>query len=272
MPQAQFDAGAYWKSRLRDNFDLTGVGFLRRSEAYNKWVYRVRTRQLDRIFQSHGWPVKGRAVLDIGCGTGYFIDHWLTRGADPVVGVDVAEVSVERLREKFPGVRFHRADISEARVDIEGTFDYVSIFDVLYHIVDDRRFEQAVANLSGLCRPGARVIITDMFGAVTTEVVKHVRNRSAAHYQEVFSRHGFSLKVLSPLFFTLMPPARLANKAAYWAGTLFWEALTLPARWQPLGKLWGAGLYGVDAVLRQLLNRGPSHHLAVFEYEGTGTD
>jgi len=269
MPQAEFDAGAYWKNRLRNNFDLTGVGFLRRSQAYNSWVYRARTRQLDRVFTVHDLPLRGRAVLDIGCGTGYFIEHWLIRGADPVVGVDVTEVSVERLKERYPENRFYCADVSAPTLDIVGTFDYVSIFDVLYHIVDDRRFEQAVANLARLCRPGARVIVTDMFGARTTEVVRHVRNRSAERYRDVFSRHGFVLRTLQPLFFTLMPPTRLANRAAFWAGTLSWEALTLPARWQPLGHLWGASLYGVDTLLAGALKRGPSHHLAVFQFAGT---
>ena len=271
MPQAEFDAGAYWKDRLRNNFDLTGVGFRRRSQAYNRWVYRVRTHALDRIFADHDLPLKGRAVLDIGCGTGYFIEHWLARGADPVVGVDVAEISVERLKERYPENRFYCADITEPKLDIAETFDYISIFDVLYHIVDDRRFEQAAANLARLCRPGARVIITDMFGARTAEAVRHVRTRSAGQYREVFSRHGFTLRSLQPLFFTLMPPARLANRAAYWTGTLAWEALTYPARWQSLGHLWGASLYGVDRVLAGLLGRGPSHHLAVFEFAGTET-
>jgi SAM-dependent methyltransferase len=229
----------------------------------------VRAEALNELFKRRDWPVEGKAVLDVGCGTGFFVDHWLQRGASRVTGVDVTEVSVERLEKRFPKARFVLADVSEPGLDVDGTFDYVSIFDVLYHIVDDKRFEQAVANLSRLCRPGSRVIVTDMFGKRTVEVVKHVRNRSLDRYQEIFSKNGFELLEMKPLFFTLMPPSRVASRPVYWAGTLAWEALTFLARWEALGGVVGGWLYRVDSGLRRLFRRGPSHHVAVFEFKGT---
>ena len=269
MPDAKFDAGSYWKERLRRNFDLIGVGFRRRSVAYNRWVYRVRTEALNELFKRRAWPIEGKAVLDVGCGTGYFIDHWLSRGVGRVTGLDVTEVSVERLTSRFPNAEFVCADIAEPDVAIDGTFDYVSIFDVLYHIVDDKRFEQAVQNLSRRCRPGTRVIITDLFGRSTTEVVKHVRNRSLDRYREVFSKNGFELCDIRPLFFTLMPPSRFGGWPGYWVGTLSWEVLTFPARWEWSGGVMGRMLYGVDSGLSRRFEKGPSHHLTVFEYTGT---
>jgi len=269
MPDTKFDANAYWKDRLGDRFDLTGVGFKRRSVAYNRWVYRVRTELLDDLFGRHGWPIEGKAVLDVGCGTGYFVDHWSRRQASSIVGVDVAEVSIERLAQRFSQAEFHCADIAAPDLSIDRTFDYISVFDVLYHIVDDRRFEQAVTNLSRLCQPGSKLILTDMFGERTVEVVKHVRNRSLNCYTEVFAKRGFRLLDITPLFFTLMPPTRLTNRLAYWVGALGWETLTFPARWEKLGALTGRVLYRVDSGLRGRFNRGPSHHLAVFEFMGT---
>ena len=269
MPDTKFDASAYWKDRLGQRFDLTGVGFRRRSAEFNRWVYRIRTESLDDLFERYEWSVEGKAVLDIGCGTGYFIDHWSRRQARPIVGVDVAEVSVEKLTERFSEAEFYCADITAPDLILDGTFDYLSVFDVLYHVVDDRRFEQAVRNLSRLCRPGSKVIVTDMFGQRTIEVVKHVRNRSLTSYTEVFSKQGFRLLNITPLFFTLMPPGGLTGRLAYWAGALGWEALTLAARWNRPGRVIGSVLYKVDSNLRRRFDRGPSHHLAVFEYTGT---
>ena len=269
MPDTKFDAGDYWKDRLKQHFDLTGVGFKRRSAAFNRWVYRVRTEALDQLFEQNEWLCEGKAILDVGCGTGYFIDHWSRRHADHVFGLDVAQVSVERLTNRFPDAEFACADITAPDLKLGRTFDYVSIFDVLYHVVDDRRFEQAVENLSRLCRPNSKVIITDMFGERTVEVVKHVRNRSLDRYTEIFSKNGFRLLHIEPLFFTLMPPTRLASRPAYWTGVLGWEALTLPARWNGPGQVIGSVLHKVDSTLRRRFDRGPSHHLAVFEYVGT---
>lgn len=40
----------------------------------------------------------GRSVLDVGCGTGYFVFEALKRGAGPVLGVDVDRYSLRRAR------------------------------------------------------------------------------------------------------------------------------------------------------------------------------
>ena len=272
MPNTKFEADRYWGERLQQSFDLTGVGFRRRSEAFNRWVYRRRTEFLDRLFENKSWPIDKMAVLDIGCGTGYFIDHWIRRGADPIMGLDVAEVSIERLRERFPQAEFRLADLSDPNLSVDRQFDLISIFDVLYHIVDDARFEQAISNLAKLCRPGCRVIITDMFGERTAEAVKHVRNRSRHDYSRVFEKAGFKLDLLEPLFFTLMPPAGIKSPIGYWAGMLGWEAATWFARWNGPGELIGKMLYRIDDSLGKTRESGPSHHLAVFRFEGKSAD
>ena len=272
MPKTKFEAGRYWEERLESSFDLTGVGFRRRSEAYNRWVYRHRTEFLNRLVSRNDWCIDKMAVLDIGCGTGYFIDHWIRRGAEPVWGLDVAEVSIERLWERFPQAEFRLADLSDPALVVERQFDFVSIFDVLYHIVDDARFEQAIKNLARLCRPGCRVIVTDMFGERTAETVKHVRNRSRQEYEQVFSAAGFLMESVEPLFFTLMPPAGIANVLGYWAGMLTWEAVTFVARFNGPGDLLGRLLYRIDNSLSRKFASGPSHHLAVFRFEGETAD
>ena len=48
-----------------------------------------------------GWTLEAGGVLDIGCGTGFFTGYYLDRGAE-VTGLDIATVSIERLRERFP--------------------------------------------------------------------------------------------------------------------------------------------------------------------------
>ncbi len=131
MPDTKFDASDYWKDRLEQRFDLTGVGFKRRSAAFNRWVYRVRTETLDQLFEQNEWPCEGKAILDVGCGTGYFIDHWLKRRANPIVGVDVTEVSIERLSERFPEAEFACVDITAPDLKLDRTFDFVSILGVV---------------------------------------------------------------------------------------------------------------------------------------------
>jgi len=261
-----FDPRSYWETRLNTRFDLTGVGFRRKSVAFNRWVYRVRTELMDGLLVSNKWPVRGKNVLDVGCGTGYFIDYWLAREAASVTGIDIAEISITRLRERFPQATFRLADLSDPGFSPEGTYDYITVFDVLFHIIDDTKFENAVANLARCCKPGSKVFITDLFGKDTFAGVQHCRNRSLDTYIAAFSRHGFRLKSKTPLFFTLLPPSGLSNTILRWGGILLWEAITFLTRWSFFGYIIGATLYGIDSVLRKIFRRGPGGYLALFEY------
>jgi SAM-dependent methyltransferase len=264
--EKEFSPKNYWDLRLKDHFDLTGVGFRRKSVAFNRWVYRTRSEVLNKILKDRGWETEGKAVLDVGAGTGYFIDYWLARKADPAMGIDIAEISIEKLRETFPKCEFRLVDLGEPQVNLNQKFDYVSVFDVLFHIVNDERFENAARNLAALCNPGAIVFITDIFGPKTIASVKHCRNRSLDQYNSVFSRAGFKNVDVVPLFYTLLPPARFSNTIVRWGGILGWELITFVTRWSWCGNIMGRLLYSIDKGLRKVFKKGPGGHLAVFEY------
>ena len=263
-----FSPKTYWETRLKERFNLTGVGFRRKSVAFNRWVYKVRTEALYELFRKYEWPIKSRAVLEVGCGTGYFIEYWLNRKAHPVVGIDIAETSIKKLKEAFPKAEFYLVDLSEPDLNLDERFDYISVFDVLFHIVDDNRFARGIENLASLCKPGCKIFVTDLFGSETVAAVKHCRNRSLNIYMDLFSRSGFKLIDLSPLFFVLLPPSRLSNVVLRWAGILIWEMATWITRWEIFGDLLGRILYNVDSVLRKIFKRGPGSHIAVFEFDG----
>ncbi len=224
---------------------------------------------LDALIDNNDWPIKDRAVLDVGCGTGYFIDYWTRRQASPIMGVDLAEVSIDNLKSRYPDARFACADLSDPELKLHGSYDYISIFDVLYHIVDDGKFALAAGNLAKVCRPGSKVFVTDLFGSRTVSLVKHCRNRSLGLYEKIFSEHGFKLIDIKPLFYMLMPPTAVANGFLRWLGVLAWEAVTFAGRWELPGRLLGRLLYGFDAALRKVFRRSPSGQLAVFEFVGT---
>ncbi len=184
-----YDPRSFWETRLTEHFDLRGTGETGLSLAYNRACYALRRETLERALREAGFDPRGRSVLDVGCGSGFFTAFYLSRGAR-VTGLDIAPVSIERLTRRHPGARFVLADVSEAPV--EGRFDLVNAFDVLYHIVDDARWETAVRHLGAAVEPGGLLLLTDTF-APGGALADHNRMRPLERYAGLLQPLGFSL-------------------------------------------------------------------------------
>ena len=86
--------------------------------------------------------VRGRRVLDAGCGEGYGVALLSSAGAASVVGVDVDEATIAEARERY-GLDFQVADVADLPFE-DASFDAVVCFETIEHIEDAPR---AVAEL-----------------------------------------------------------------------------------------------------------------------------
>ena len=188
----------YWEKRLQKSFNLRGVGHLNFSEGYNAWLYRRKDRCISALLRD--LPLQGVKVLDVGCGTGFFVDWYTKRGAD-LTGVDITTVSVERLAARYPRGTFLTRDISSAAFEAPGPFAIVNMWDVMYHIVEPDAFDRALANIARILQPGGRFLTTDWFaGPADVRVADHVRARTLATYASRFGPLGLELESLTPLY------------------------------------------------------------------------
>jgi 2-polyprenyl-3-methyl-5-hydroxy-6-metoxy-1,4-benzoquinol methylase len=89
-PQEAFSPDVYWENRLSQNFSLGGVGHGLLGYQYNRWAYRLR----DRVLRRHLAPLRLRlsdsSILDVGSGTGFYIDFWRNMGAGSISGSDLS--------------------------------------------------------------------------------------------------------------------------------------------------------------------------------------
>lgn len=178
----------FWQERLSGQFDLRGTGHPGLSAEYNELCYRLRAFVLDQALTRHEVPVAGRRVLDGGCGTGFFVDHFLDKGAD-VTGVDLTDVSARELSQRFPQAHFEVGDLSEWRAS--AAYDLVSCFDVLFHIVDDALWDQALTNLTDAVAPGGYFVFTEMFrGRGQGKDAAHNVERGWAAYRPALLARG----------------------------------------------------------------------------------
>lgn len=110
-------------------------------------VYRL------NLVQAHV-DLRGRRVLDAGCGVGVYT-HALQEAGAQALGVDVEAERVEEAREGASGALFAVASVEQFPFR-DASFDVVFSHEVLEHVEDDLRALQEAARV---LRPGGTVVL-----------------------------------------------------------------------------------------------------------------
>ena len=99
--------------------------------------------------------LKGKRVLDVGCGGGILAESMARRGAD-VLGIDLADKSLKvaelhKLETGVSNVNYRFVSAEQLAAEEQGTFDVVTCLEMLEHVPDPAQTIQACADL---CKPG----------------------------------------------------------------------------------------------------------------------
>jgi len=115
--------------------------------------------------------------LDIGSGAGHWIDFYLeVLRAGSVMGCEISGTAARALDSKYRGVEdvdVVEADISSPGIDLGRKFDIINAIGVMFHIVDDERWEDAIANIAGHLNRDGAVVVGGQFGRTTRNVQFH---------------------------------------------------------------------------------------------------
>ncbi len=220
----QTDAKHYWEDRLHASLNLRGTGHRAFDLSYNRWLYQAQADCVDMLLQHNGISVDGLRVLDVGSGSGFWVDHYLQKGVRSICGLDIAQSSVAHLRASYPEGRFAVCDISSGQAPFSEPFDLVSAIGVLYHIIDDAGFDRALRTLCSLTRPGGYLLLSDMFCKPLLPTARHARMRTMQAYEDVLAVCGIRCVQKTPMYYALnrvfipvVGPAIIsATRAAYW--------------------------------------------------------
>jgi SAM-dependent methyltransferase len=153
-----YSTASYWNMKAESY-----SGFARSnwpSNAYNAEVHRTQMSVVDRALGS----VRGKRVLDVGCGTGRAAAHLARRGAR-VAGWDFAERALDAARTETSGleVDLERRNVLDRppKRDL-GRFDVVlSIGCLALACRDTKAFDRALSHLVSVSRPGGRILLLE---------------------------------------------------------------------------------------------------------------
>lgn len=139
-------------------------------------------------------PVKGRTVLDVGCGGGILADAMARLGAD-VTGIDLAAkplkvAQLHALEAQTPNVQYREVSAEALAEQQPGSFDAVTCMEMLEHVPDPASIVRACA---ALVKPGGWVFFSTLnrnpksflFAIVGAEYVLNMLPRGTHEYAKM---------------------------------------------------------------------------------------
>lgn len=259
------------------------MGFSTLGRNYNGWMYRVRRRVLLKTLGRLGYgrqyrrPSSGdfsdvpASILDIGVGTGFYIDFWKKLyGTAAVDGVDITDVAVKKMKERHPGSQFYVADIGEDKVgEMFGKkkYDVISAFDVLFHITNDEKYRRAIRNIYDLLEDGGVFVMSENFVHSNVSRAEFQVSRSKGHIEELLLSTGFEIIGRAPMFVMMNAPVNTNSMLMKKS----WRWLTRLVRLgEPMGFAVGCVAYPVECMLLSMIREGPSTEVIVCKKKRQG--
>ena len=153
------------------------------------------------------------SVLDVGCGSGYYLHRMREYGATRTTGVELMADRVAEARRRYPDLEVREGDAA-ALPFADDAFDVVSQFTVLSSILDGDVRDAVAREMWRVTRPGGVAVSVDMLPTSRLRrMVQSLRGTAAPHDGTPIT--GLTSADVSRLFPT---PAVAQRYAAYHLG------------------------------------------------------
>lgn len=257
----------YWENRLKNNLhNLEGVGFTGLGNNYNQWMYRERKRIFKKQLKKLNINFKKASILEVGSGTGFYTKILQNLGAKNYIGSDITSAVVNKLSIEFDDFIFYKQDIGSDLINELSShkFDFIFAIDILFHITDDERYQQAFINISNLLSERGVFMFTenlpnDDFYRETFVV------RSNEKLMNFLKKASLEVIDIVPMTIFLNNPLN-KNKFNEWVYKLQNKILfryPSKAYKERAGNVLGFIFYWIDWLLLPYIIQGPSNHMII---------
>ena len=170
--------------------------------------------QLDRAGM---FPLTGRNVADIGCGSGQWLLEFTQWDAQSLAGIDLDERRIQRAKAKLPAADLHTGDARFLPWK-NNSFDLVSQFTLFTSILSLSVKKDIAAEMMRVVKSDGLILWNDFR-------VDNPRNRNVAGIRAAEIRALFPGCKVDLHSVTLAPPLARAIVPISWTGALILESL-----------------------------------------------
>jgi SAM-dependent methyltransferase len=268
----RFEESSYWQQRVTPDADVGVVGHRSLGRGYNEYIYRRRSECLLEVLCRLDIKPSLCNVLDLGCGSGYYAAFWKELGVTELMGIDIADASVILLRKNFPEYTFLQADLTQAGAAgrIGDSYSIVTLFDIIYHIIDDSAALNALKTAAGALKPTGILLLFEQFAPRDYFLLPHVKFRGKMNYINLLEAAGLEIVDRQPLFVFLAPPVYGIKAIDVVVSGLYKFVGTFIKNRENAGRRLGKAVYGLD---RFLIKKGislPNHELIILRKRASG--
>lgn len=220
--------GDYYKSDSYISHSDTKKGFI-------NWLYHViRNRTLaskKKLLVKETGLLKA-SLLDVGCGTGAFLNYMRTQGWG-VVGLEPDETARQKAAELYS---IEPEPIQNLFIQKPGSFNAITMWHVMEHVHDLHGYMDQLKNL--LAPTGKLFIAVPNYTSYDAElyeqywaaydVPRHLYHFSPASMKLLIEKHGMKLDSVKPMLFDSFYVSMLSEQYKYGKGNIlraFWNGL-----------------------------------------------
>lgn len=168
------------------------------TESYAQYLDRA----MAVLFQTYSSSVHEKALLEIGCGSGFLLENALKQGFYDITGIEPSQQAVEK---SSPVIRPHIiCDIFRPGLLPEERYDLICMFQVLDHIADPGILLDECCR--ALRRGGGILCFNHDVQALSARLlgerspiidIEHTYLYSKATIRKIFQAHGFIVREIS---------------------------------------------------------------------------
>jgi ubiquinone/menaquinone biosynthesis C-methylase UbiE len=188
----------------------------------NLFMRQQRQRDVLRILrQKYFFPLKGRKILDVGCGGGGVLQEYLTFGATPeyLQGCDLLPMRIQQARQVLPEHLLLACADGQYLPYASQQFDLLIQSTVFSSILDDNLKARVALDMVRVLKPGGMILWYDFWLNPTNPQTRGIRPAEIRHLFPDCKYHFKRITLAPPLARRLVPLS--------WYLALFLEGLRI---------------------------------------------